>query len=115
MYLSFAAILFFFELSGDHRDLHSFPTRRSSDLLLFLVGGVLLHAGVTGLFLRYVKAGLRPLVLAAGVVLVLAALATVWYARRRDRKSTRLNSSHANISYAVFCLNKKRQEYMHTI
>src|SRR3712207_7974753 len=28
---------------------------------------------------------------------------------RRDRKSTRLNSSHANISYAVFCLNKKSQ------
>src|SRR3712207_6857693 len=26
----------------------------------------------------------------------------------RDRKSTRLNSSHANISYAVFCLKKKR-------
>src|SRR3712207_6914903 len=26
-----------------------------------------------------------------------------------DRKSTRLNSSHANISYAVFCLNKKKQ------
>src|SRR3712207_8160154 len=26
---------------------------------------------------------------------------------RKDRKSTRLNSSHANISYAVFCLNKK--------
>src|SRR3712207_8099126 len=25
-----------------------------------------------------------------------------------DRKSTRLNSSHANISYAVFCLNKKK-------
>src|SRR3712207_8299043 len=29
-------------------------------------------------------------------------------AGRRDRKSTRLNSSHANISYAVFCLKKKR-------
>src|SRR3712207_8288413 len=28
-------------------------------------------------------------------------------ARERDRKSTRLNSSHANISYAVFCLKKK--------
>src|SRR3712207_8949180 len=28
-------------------------------------------------------------------------------ARRQDRKSTRLNSSHANISYAVFCLKKK--------
>src|SRR3712207_6932707 len=27
----------------------------------------------------------------------------------RDRKSTRLNSSHANISYAVFCLKKKQQ------
>src|SRR3712207_8178062 len=29
--------------------------------------------------------------------------------RWQDRKSTRLNSSHANISYAVFCLKKKRQ------
>src|SRR5438445_7000050 len=28
--------------------------------------------------------------------------------RSRDRKSTRLNSSHANISYAVFCLKKKK-------
>src|SRR3712207_7846738 len=28
----------------------------------------------------------------------------------RDRKSTRLNSSHANISYAVFCLKKKKNE-----
>src|SRR3712207_7982941 len=28
--------------------------------------------------------------------------------RARDRKSTRLNSSHANISYAVFCLKKKK-------
>src|SRR3712207_7895030 len=30
--------------------------------------------------------------------------------RPRDRKSTRLNSSHANISYAVFCLKKKKKE-----
>src|SRR3712207_8125587 len=30
-------------------------------------------------------------------------------ALRQDRKSTRLNSSHANISYAVFCLKKKKQ------
>src|SRR5947209_19772772 len=29
----------------------------------------------------------------------------------RDRKSTRLNSSHANISYAVFCLKKKKKKY----
>src|SRR3712207_8688773 len=31
-----------------------------------------------------------------------------------DRKSTRLNSSHANISYAVFCLKKKKQNYYRT-
>src|SRR3712207_8438794 len=30
--------------------------------------------------------------------------------RHGDRKSTRLNSSHANISYAVFCLKKKKTE-----
>src|SRR3712207_7227530 len=29
----------------------------------------------------------------------------------RDRKSTRLNSSHANISYAVFCLKKKQHHH----
>src|SRR3712207_6884066 len=29
---------------------------------------------------------------------------------REDRKSTRLNSSHANISYAVFCLKKKKKQ-----
>src|SRR5258707_4356563 len=33
-----------------------------------------------------------------------------------DRKSTRLNSSHANISYAVFCLKKKRRAFLrHTL
>src|SRR3712207_7825672 len=31
--------------------------------------------------------------------------------RDRDRKSTRLNSSHANISYAVFCLKKKKKKH----
>src|SRR3712207_8013142 len=31
-----------------------------------------------------------------------------------DRKSTRLNSSHANISYAVFCLKKKKTDYSTT-
>src|SRR5689334_24399629 len=39
-------------------------------------------------------------------------------ARRRadnqDRKSTRLNSSHSSISYAVFCLKKKNKKYKHT-
>src|SRR5215204_7099128 len=32
---------------------------------------------------------------------------------RRDRKSTRLNSSHTVISYAVFCLKKKKQQNKH--
>src|SRR5258707_7658597 len=31
--------------------------------------------------------------------------------RPPDRKSTRLNSSHANISYAVFCLKKKKKKF----
>src|SRR3712207_8832774 len=31
--------------------------------------------------------------------------------QRSDRKSTRLNSSHANISYAVFCLKKKKRTF----
>src|SRR5437660_4232370 len=31
--------------------------------------------------------------------------------RARDRKSTRLNSSHVAISYAVFCLKKKKKKY----
>src|SRR3712207_7853345 len=33
----------------------------------------------------------------------------------RDRKSTRLNSSHANISYAVFCLKKKKKHHSHNL
>src|SRR3712207_7070962 len=34
--------------------------------------------------------------------------------RGKDRKSTRLNSSHANISYAVFCLKKKKTLHVST-
>src|SRR3712207_7112750 len=38
-----------------------------------------------------------------------------WAARfPGDRKSTRLNSSHANISYAVFCLKKKQKKSLHS-
>src|SRR2546427_5727916 len=35
-------------------------------------------------------------------------------ASRRDRKSTRLNSSHSQISYAVFCLKKKKKNIQNT-
>src|SRR5690349_22470944 len=56
-------------------------------------------------------------VLVIGVIAALAIAA--WYALRnasvkarieKDRKSTRLNSSHVEISYAVFCLKKKKKE-----
>src|SRR6266542_1241738 len=66
---------------GDHRDLHSFPTRRSSDLP---AGHVLAESDLTWVRPR---AAFRPEDTA-----------------RVDRKSTRLNSSHGSISYAVFCL-----------
>ncbi|MCH0559739.1 TIGR03943 family protein [Streptomyces sp. MUM 16J] len=61
--------------------------RQAQAAVLFLLGAALLHAGTTGLYLRYVKAGLRPLLLASGAVLVVAALATAWYERRRHRSS----------------------------
>src|SRR5688572_32138901 len=35
-------------------------------------------------------------------------------AQEQDRKSTRLNSSHSQISYAVFCLKKKKKKTIHT-
>ncbi len=58
---------------------------------MFLVGAALLHAGGTNLYLRYVKAGLQWLVLTAGAVLIVAALATAWYEwkRARTRKAAR--------------------------
>src|SRR3712207_6173705 len=39
-----------------------------------------------------------------------ASLPNIMKAKSKDRKSTRLNSSHANISYAVFCLKKKKKK-----
>src|SRR5437762_9072561 len=79
---------FFFYGSADHRDLHSFPTRRSSDL----------RRGERG----------RP---AARAVLHPSGLAPDRPPPRggEDRKSTRLNSSHRCSSYAVFCLKKTRE------
>ncbi len=59
--------------------------RQAQAAVLLLTGGAILHAGLTDLYLRYVKAGLRPLLLAAGVVLIAAAVATVWYERKATR------------------------------
>lgn len=59
--------------------------RLAQSALLFLLGATLLHAGTTDLYLRYVKSGLRPLVLLAGAVLIATAAATLWYERRRTK------------------------------
>src|SRR3712207_7787905 len=51
---------------------------------------------------------------AGGMVdLFIAGAAYQQIAAGRDRKSTRLNSSHANISYAVFCLKKKTHSHIY--
>src|SRR3712207_7484388 len=42
-----------------------------------------------------------------GMLVIEHVMDRIAWATGRDRKSTRLNSSHANISYAVFCLKKK--------
>src|SRR5207253_5760366 len=90
-------LLFSFQLSRDLRDLHSFPTRRSSDLFsLSCVRGYPSHSSVPNLK--------RVPVLDCGGAVPLSDLVL----KNGDRKSTRLNSSHVAISYAVFCLKKKK-------
>ncbi|MFK4227194.1 TIGR03943 family putative permease subunit [Streptomyces sp. NPDC019890] len=59
--------------------------RQAQAAVLFLVGGAVLRASFTDLCLRYVKAGLRPLLIVAGIVLIAAAIATVWHELRRPR------------------------------
>ncbi|MFF4398115.1 TIGR03943 family putative permease subunit [Streptomyces sp. NPDC001480] len=60
--------------------------RQAQAAVLFLTGAALLHAGLTDLYLRYVKAGLQPLLLTAGALLVVTALATAWYEWKRARR-----------------------------
>src|SRR5256886_6047589 len=50
-----------------------------------------------------------PMTVAATVILVQNSLALAFTLAAIDRKSTRLNSSHSQISYAVFCLKKKKK------
>src|SRR5690349_24256608 len=93
--------LYFFKRSGDHPYLHSFPTRRSSDLeRVGLTAGAIerQHQLARESFAERVR---REVLLQLGDEL--GALP-----QREDRKSTRLNSSHVEISYAVFCLKKKK-------
>jgi uncharacterized repeat protein (TIGR03943 family) len=61
--------------------------RQAQAVILLLVGGAILRASVTDLYLRYVKEGLRPFLVAAGVLLVAAAVATLWYELRPGRRT----------------------------
>src|SRR5438876_7423706 len=80
---------FFFYSSGDPPALHSFPTRRSSDLRTQP------EVWLAARYQRRCDGCKRNR--AEGPL-------------RKDRKSTRLNSSHPSISYAVFCLKKKKSK-----
>src|SRR5207248_10011210 len=88
----------------DHPHLHSFPTRRSSDLdtrrhPFHVAIENWQHDRNIGTVVRTANA------FAAREVHIIGKRR--W--NRRDRKSTRLNSSHRTISYAVFCLKTKKK------
>src|SRR5947199_2665792 len=83
---------FFFSLYDDNLVLHSFPTRRSSDLTVCHRGATEKELAHTDNELKRSSRWLEPVLPRQGA----------------DRKSTRLNSSHLGISYAVFCLKKKK-------
>src|SRR5204862_7924221 len=100
---------------GDHRDLHSFPTRRSSDLcgLRINSGGTPgdvpgTPSGKTGLRSPasfFLELKMSPGIHSIGSKLLMlsqpASGKVSAVAMKTDRKSTRLNSSHVEISYAV--------------
>src|SRR5207253_8367688 len=106
---------FLIHCSHTPRHLHSFPTRRSSDLK-----GIQNFAHsqpaaasytfqVTGYFGRwYLCAMERPSSFSCERAQRVAARSFRLRSQYIDRKSTRLNSSHVAISYAVFCLKKKK-------
>src|SRR5262245_62864444 len=92
-----------------HRDLHSCPTRRSSDLKRneTLIAMIERNVRVPVKVMGDLRAQLAACHISESSLIELAR----HYGPdkiQRDRKSTRLNSSHLGISYAVFCLKKKK-------
>src|SRR3712207_7882203 len=61
-------------------------------------------------FLMFYREGMPGSFLFTGVAMIVYFVIGIKYEEVIDRKSTRLNSSHANISYAVFCLKKKNKK-----
>jgi len=53
--------------------------KQAQAVIMLLFGGAVLKASLSDLYLRYVKEGLRPFLIAAGVLLVAAAVLTLWY------------------------------------
>src|SRR5207248_10992204 len=101
--------------SAPHRRLHSFPTRRSSDLPTpeRVARRALALAAVTARALLEQQDSADPrgeanrqrfLSWVAALGLEDELEPDEWEVLQRDRKSTRLNSSHRTSSYAVFCL-----------
>src|SRR5690606_42007116 len=94
--------------SGGHPTLPPFPTRRSSDLY-----GLILPLRGPRSAANYAKVWMQDgsplLVYTRGLAERIQAEIPQWQVLPAiDRKSTRLNSSHVKISYAVFCLKKKK-------
>src|SRR5439155_25532376 len=102
-----------FTFHRHHLHLHSFPTRRSSDLS---AASALTPTGRACCLSQYC---MTIAMLAApqpsfscftnGTLSQMPEAPAASAKPQRDRKSTRLNSSHVAISYAVFCLKKKTQ------
>src|SRR5690606_40262279 len=100
---------------ADHRDLHSFPTRRSSDLhgrsevrkRNFALPHKLANVRNRDAQMIREKLQRRNATVSQTVKLLRLQRAVSGDLIKEDRKSTRLNSSHVKISYAVFCLKKK--------
>src|SRR5690348_18198507 len=103
--------MYFLTLHGRHQHLHSFPTRRSSDLDARVGDHVLAPVEHFARTLR-AEPRRRPRRSESAVFFGTERddlePARCELALQQDRKSTRLNSSHPSISYAVFCLKKKK-------
>src|SRR5690606_39509068 len=95
-----------------HRDLHSFPTRRSSDLqkqtpFVFSYDSKKINRN-TKLNFENKRGTVEDFLVEASHQGMLSFRQINHSIDVKDRKSTRLNSSHVKISYAVFCLKKKK-------
>src|SRR5207249_11754382 len=110
MSISPTLLIFFFHPSAHPPALHSFPTRRSSDLDRVHESSEACDGA------RLVYSQRRRADHLVGAMKQIPRSSVVAGGVRGapfdgDRKSTRLNSSHVSISYAVFCLKKKNKKY----